>query len=104
MTDAFRYDGKPLLRLAEFYALWAIDALPEREREILNELAPKLQGLFGGDGSWQSAVAAAAQFPPDMPARITLLWREQVELAKQNDGSLVADTFVKAFVDANVPL
>ncbi len=104
MTDAFRYDGKPLLKLAEFYALWAIDELPKKDRETLEELAPKLQGLFGGDGSWQSAVAAAVQFSADIPSRISMLWQQEVERARQNGRSLAADTFVKAFVDANVPL
>lgn len=104
MTDVSRYKDKPLLRLAELYALWAIDQLPPRDRASLEELAPKLKDLFGGDGTWQSAVAAAAQFPIDMPLRIRQLWQVDVERAKINTAKLDPQSFVEAFVDTNAPI
>ncbi|MES0158888.1 MULTISPECIES: hypothetical protein [unclassified Mesorhizobium] len=58
-----RYDGKPLLKLLEFYVLWVIGELPEEVDESLKAIAPKLHTLYGGDGQWQGAIAAPFIFP-----------------------------------------
>ncbi|MER9392499.1 hypothetical protein [Mesorhizobium sp. LNJC394B00] len=57
-----RYDGKPLLKLLEFYVLWVIGELPEEVDKSLKAIAPKLHTLYGGDGQWQGAIAASVHF------------------------------------------
>ena len=72
MSD--RYDGKPLLRLLELYVLKALGELPALEEETLPNLAPKLQTIYGGHGTWDGAIETAVRMPADMPGQIRDLW------------------------------
>ena len=101
MTSSDRYEQNPLFRLIEFYVLWAIDALPDGERKTLEAMAPKLTTIYGGDGSWQRAIAAAMHFPPDMPDTIRQMWVENSQIARDNHMELEAQDFAQMFVDAN---
>ena len=103
MSDNSRYDGKPLLRLLELYILNALDELPASEQESLNRLAPKLQAVYGGNGTWHGALEAAVHMPADMPQQIRDMWNKNLEIARANNVSaLSAQKFAEMFVDENL--
>ena len=102
MANNPRYDGKPLLRLLELYVLRAIDELPPMEQQALERMAPKLHAIYGGNGAWHEAVAAAVHLPADIPAAIRDLWARNLEIARTNDTPLVPQMFAEMFVDENL--
>jgi len=100
-----RYDGKPLLRLLEFYILHAIGELPLPEQEGLNKLAPKLQAVYGGKGQWHEAIEAAVRMPADMPQLIRDMWAKNLEIAQANNvPPLTPQKFAEMFVDENLTM
>ena len=100
-----RYNGKPLLRLLELYILHVLGELPAAEQETLNRLAPKLQTVYGGNGAWDEAVAAAVHMPADMPQAIREMWDKNLEIAKANNvPALTPQKFAEMFVDENLTM
>jgi hypothetical protein len=103
MSDESRYDGKPLLRLLELYVLHALDELPVLERETLDRMAPKLQAVYGGNGTWHDALEAAVHMPADMPQQIRDMWEKNLRIAQANNvPPLSAQKFAELFVDENL--
>src|SRR5262249_10079696 len=102
MAEQDRYDGKPLLRLFEFYVLDAIDQLDEFHRQGLEKLAPKLQKTFGGNGDWRDAIAAAGLIPPEWPEAIRGLWAKNLEGTLGDGTRLSPQEFAEMFVDMNL--
>lgn len=102
MASNPRYDGKPLLRLLELYVLRALDELPQAERQTLDKMAPKLQAIYGGNGEWHEAVAAAVHMPADMPVAIRDMWAKNLEIARANGVTLHPQMFAEMFVDENL--
>jgi len=100
MIDSSRYVGKPLRRLVELYALWAIGELPPADRANLESIASKLTELFGGDGTWHAAISSAAKLPADAPLRLQEMWKSLAQQESEAD----PQRFAEAFVDENVPL
>lgn len=96
-----RYDGKPLLRLLELYVLRSIDKLLPEDQRTLEGIAPKLQALYGGNGDWHEAVAAAVRMSAHMPAAIRDMWTRNVEIARINGVTLHPQNFAEMFVDEN---
>jgi hypothetical protein len=47
-----RYQGKPLLRLLEYYVLAAIDQLDDKQHAVLESMGPKLSALYNRHGTW----------------------------------------------------
>lgn len=101
MNENSRYDGKPLVKLLEFYVLWAIGELPEGVDRSMSALAPKLYALYGGDGQWQSAIAASVHLSAEIPAEIRKMWARNLEIARDNDVALSPQKFSEMFVDEN---
>ena len=99
--DTARYEGKPLLRLLELYVLWASDKLSDEDEARIFAMAPKLSETFGGDGSWQSAIATAMQFPANMPQLIAENWTKNRALAEAEGVDLLPQQFAESFVDTN---
>ena len=100
-----RYEGKPLLRLLELYILHTLGELPPAEQETLTRLAPKLQAVYGGNGAWQEAVAAAVHMPAEMPQFIRDMWDKNLEIARANNvPALTAQKFAEMFVDENLTM
>jgi hypothetical protein len=97
-----RYHGKPMLRLLEAYVLWSIDRLPPETEPGLDAMAPKLTDLFGGDGTWQSAIASTMELPANMPVLIRERWTHNTGIAAKNDVRLSPQQFAEMFVDANL--
>ncbi len=101
MVSTSRYDSKPLLRLLELYVLRAIGELPSKERQTLEGMAPKLQAIYGGNGEWHEAIAAALHMPADMPTAIEGMWVRNLEVARSNGVTLHPQTFAEMVVDDN---
>jgi hypothetical protein len=100
-----RYETKPLLRLVELYVLHVLDELPATEQETLNKLAPKLQTVYGGNGAWHEAVAAAVHMPAEMPQFIRDMWEKNLEIARANNvPALAPQKFAEMFVDENLTM
>jgi hypothetical protein len=102
MVSNPRYDGKPLLRLLELYVLKAIDELSPAELQALERMAPKLRAIYGGNGEWHAAVAAAVDAPTDMPVVIREMWARNLEIARANGVTLPPQKFAEMFVDENL--
>lgn len=96
-----RYAGKPMLRLAEFYVLWSIGELQAEDAARLDAMAPKLASLYGGEGSWHGAVAAALNFPANLPEAIREMWSENGRSINLVGRALPPQTFAEWFVDKN---
>jgi hypothetical protein len=103
-TRRARYERRPLLRLMELYVLLAIGKLPDRESRLLNEMAPKLQKLYGGDGTWQAAIEAAVHLGPQVQDEIRGMWQRNLALTREKEVELLPQTFAEMFVDANFPI
>ncbi|UNU44574.1 hypothetical protein EAO27_19050 [Sphingopyxis sp. YF1] len=101
-TDPERYVGKPMLRLLELYVLWSVDHLSENDASRLQAMAPKLTGTFGGDGTWQNAIATAMELPEKMPELIREMWTKNQRIAAANGVKLPAQQFAEMFVDTNL--
>lgn len=97
-----RYDGKPLLRLLELYALRAIGHLHPADEAQMVVMAPKLRAIYDRQGEWHEVVAAAVNLPPDLPEAIREMWERNQAIAKANDVTLTPQTFVEMFVDQNL--
>jgi len=99
--ESFEFSTDPFVRLLEFYVLWAIGKLPQKQVETLKQMTPKLEKTFGKRGAWQEVVSAHMEFPPDMVDQIKDLWLRNAEMAKKNGETLRADDFARMFVAKN---
>jgi hypothetical protein len=98
-----RYDGKPLLRLIELFAIDAIGELQPQDAANLEAMTPKLQQLYRTTGDWRAAISAAMAFPDSMPEAIRSMWAKNQQIAIQNGTTLSAEEFAVMFVDSNFP-
>lgn len=101
MTTDPRYEGKPLLRLLELYVLKAIGDLPQESETAVAAMGPKLQAIYGGDGSWDDAIARAVQMPDGMQQAIRDMWMRNLKIAHDNNVTLTPQQFAEMFVDNN---
>ncbi len=102
VIDTERYAGKPLLRLLELYVIWAVGLLPDEDAKRLTAMAPKLTDTFGGDGSWQDALAVTMQMPENMPDLIRDMWAKNQAIAASQNSTLDVQAFAEMFVDRNL--
>lgn len=101
-ANADRYAGKPMLRLLELYVIWSLDRLSEDDAKRLQSMAPKLSETFGGDGTWQDAIATTMELPGNMPDLIRDMWIKNQKIAVENGVELPAQKFAEMFVDNNL--
>lgn len=104
MTANPRYAGKPLLRLTECYVLWAIGKLHPKEESSLQAMTPKLNKLYGCDGTWQEVLGSILAISGDATKKIRLLWGKYSEQAALNGLELEPEDFARQFVDQNFNL
>ena len=97
-----RYEGKPLLKLVESYVLWTIGQLPAKDAELLTQMTPKLQSIYGIQGDWQQIISAVMELPPNMPTLIRELWTKNTAIASENGVTLTPQHFAEMFVDKNL--
>jgi hypothetical protein len=100
-TDPRRYDGKPLLRLLECYALWSIDHLEPRYGQAMEKMTPMLRQLYKVDGDWRQVLTVAVGLPPNFEELTRQMWRKNTELALQNGVTLEPQQFAEMYIDAN---
>lgn len=100
--DPERYTGKPLLRLLELYVIWAVGKLSDEDASRLQGMAPKLTEMYGGDGTWQSALATTMQMPENLPELIREMWAKNQTIASVNKVDLQPQQFAEMFVDSNL--
>ena len=91
----------PLAALLDRYVLWAIGELTTNEAKKLEAIAPKLTELWGGDGTWHDALAAAMSFPATMPSAIQERWQHNRGIAAAKGQALPPAVFARMFVAAN---
>jgi len=101
MVSNPRYDGKPLLRLLEFYVLKAIGELSRTDEDNLNAMAPKLQAIFGGGGQWHEAIESAVRMETETPSEIRDMWAKNLEIARANRVKLTPQQFAEMVADDN---
>lgn len=100
--DHQRYSGKPMLRLLELYVLWSLGHLSEDDAARLQAMAPKLTDTFGGNGTWQGAIANTMELPENMPQQIREMWTKNQQIAVANGVELPVQQFAEMFVDSNL--
>lgn len=98
-----RYEGKPFLRLLEWYVLDAIGQLHEHQRQSLHSMEPKLAKTFGVSGTWQEIVSAQMDFPASLPAEIEEIWERNLAAAHARGQPVIPEEFARAFIDQNFP-
>jgi hypothetical protein len=91
-----------LLRLLELYVIWALGQLSDEDAARLQAMAPKLTDLYGGDGSWQDALATTMELPGNMPELIRETWVKNQGIAAANGVELGSQQFAEMFVDSNL--
>jgi hypothetical protein len=96
-----RYKGKPLLGLLEYYVLWAIGELSEKQASFMEEITPKLRSTFHREGDWQSIITAEMEFPAHLPTKIREFWVRNLEIARVAGVHLSPQQFAEMFVDEN---
>ncbi|MBA2309892.1 MAG: hypothetical protein H0W01_11530 [Pseudonocardiales bacterium] len=99
MTALGRYEGKPLLRLIDSYAYWAIGELSDQQERLLEEMTPRLRELYGSSGTWQEIVAKQMEYPDTFPERLRELWEQNQRIAAERNETLPVDVFVTQVVD-----
>lgn len=96
-----RYEGRPLVRLLEYYFLWCIGELSRRDERALEELAPKLTEILGHRGTWYEILEATVQMPSDIRDRIANAWINHINSAKSDTLIRTPREAAEEFVDDN---
>lgn len=89
-----------MLRFLESYVLHCVGLLDATTRRQLEEMTPQLEATLGITGAWHEIVAAAMQFPADLPDRIRSLWADNCRHPEQQ-GRLSPEQFAVVLVDEN---
>ena len=96
-----REPREPFALLLERYVMWAIGVLTDDELAGMDKLSPRLAEIYGGDGTWQGAVASAMEFPTNMVALIREKWEHNQRIAATAGEVLTPPDFARMFVQAN---
>ncbi len=79
---ADRYEGKPMLRLVDAYVLDALGALDAATARANAANAAKIASALNVTATtWQRAVEAALQMPPDSTDALRAMWEQHVHEA-----------------------
>lgn len=96
-----RYDGRPLVRLLEYYFLWCIGALSSEFEAALDRYAPTLSKILGHKGTWYEVLEAAVELPPDIRERTAQVWKRHLGDSELNGSRYTAQEAAEQFVDEN---
>lgn len=72
MSD--RYEGRPFLKLVDSYVLWTIDALDAESADMLSQLEPQLNKVYGTDSSWQEVVRTQLDLDESFSQAVLARW------------------------------
>lgn len=101
MSDADRYEGKPLLRVLDAYVLDAMGVLDDGSRAQMTAMQPKLATALGVDAStWQGVVEAALEIPPDSAPALRGIWESTEAQAAAEGVDVDPIAFAHELVDA----
>ncbi len=97
-----RYEGKPFLKLLDFYVLKSIGRIEPEQLNALAQLEPKLRETYASQGTWFEIVAEQMDLPDELPSQIDAAWDSYSKHMQQK--GLAADPieFTYRFVDANL--
>ena len=98
-----RYEGKPLLRLLECYALSVIEQLDEEQCEALRRIEPKLALTYNRSGTWFEIIHDEMGSPDSLPKKICEVWENNLARVRATGGEIDPNEFAMAFVDQNFP-
>ena len=103
-----RYEGKPLLRIAELYVIAAIGELTPEHEGLLTTMSPKLCEVYGVDKKdpnkdWRDALEVALSFPEGTREVIADTWAKAQKISEEEKMDLTPEQFALVFIDANVP-
>ena len=77
--DEDRYEGKPLLKLIEYYILHAIEELSDELKASMEEMTPQLQNLYGIEGHWTEIIEELMELPGHEKIRLFALYQRKAE-------------------------
>lgn len=97
-----RYEGKPFLKLVDFYILKSIGKLEPGQLNALAQIEPKLRETYALQGTWFEIVAKQMDLPDNFSSLINAQWDSYSNYMQQN--GLTADPmeFTYRFVDTNL--
>ncbi|SEB84363.1 hypothetical protein SAMN04490187_2181 [Pseudomonas jessenii] len=97
-----RYEGKPFLKLLDFYVLKSIGRIEPEQLNALAQLEPKLRETYATQGTWFEIVAEQMDLPDELPSHINAAWDSYSKHMQQK--GLTADPmeFTYRFVDTNL--
>ena len=98
-----RYEGKPLLRLLECYALSVIEQLDEEQCEALRRIEPKLALTYNRSGTWCEIIHDEMGSPDSLPKKIREVWENNLARVRASGGEIDPNEFAMASVDQNFP-
>jgi len=97
-----RYEGRPFLKLLDFYVLKSIGKIEPEQLHTLTQLEPTFRETFATQGTWFEIVAEQMDLADDFPSHINAMWGSYSEHMLQK--GLAADpmAFTYQFVDTNL--
>ncbi|WP_223460617.1 MULTISPECIES: hypothetical protein [unclassified Pseudomonas] len=101
-SSVSRYEGKPFLKLLDFYVLKSIGRIEPEQLNALAQLEPKLRETYATQGTWFEIVAEQMDLPDELPSHINAAWDSYSKHMQQK--GLTADPmeFTYRFVDTNL--
>ncbi|WP_442505698.1 hypothetical protein SH528x_004498 [Novipirellula sp. SH528] len=94
-----RYDGKPLLRLVEYWVLWSIDEIEPNEVSLLVEMEPNLRTAWSLEGSWHSMLEQLLELSPALQDELRGMWKRNLETARENNMPAPKEMFAQSIAD-----
>lgn len=99
-----RYQGKPLLRIAELYVIDSIRALTLEHELLLKAMTPELAKSYKVEGDWRAVVEKVLGLKEDTPEVIRKTWKEAQDLSEEHGADLSVENFASFFIDQNFSL
>jgi hypothetical protein len=97
-----RYDGFPLLRLLELHVISEVDKLSQEQEASLQRMTPKLNDLYGIQGSWKQVLEGVMQMPPGSRDKIMAAWDAYSEHCRTTRETPDPQHFAERFVDVSL--
>ncbi|WP_395606460.1 hypothetical protein [Pseudomonas sp. B22129] len=97
-----RYEGKPFLKLVDFYVLKSIGKLEPGQLNALAQLEPKLRETYALQGTWFEIVARQMDLPDDFSSLINAQWDAYSNSIQQNGSTADPMEFTFRFVDTHL--
>ena len=97
-----RYDGFPLLRLLEMYVISEVGQISPEQEASLQRMTPRLNELYGIQGTWKQVLEDVMNMPPDSHAKIMAAWDAYSEHCRTARETPDLQHFAERFVDVSL--